>query len=344
MQIITEKVNDSLFPHINILDSIYPDKRIMMFDIETTGLSPDRSFIYLIGMNLKIDGEWNIVLLFNDDGKSEPEIIRYFQETLSRHDVLVEFNGDTFDINFVKRRMHIISTKLDITIPDHFDEVKPVDLMKLIRPYKFALGLPNIKQKTIERYLGVDREDKYNGGQLIDVYLSFLTDKSEYSKKLVLQHNRDDMEGMLYLLDIFAIEALSSGHFSIKNIGTTTDAGILKFILELQLDNKLPRRIFSSSNGISFDGDGTTALIKAPITSGTLNYYYPGAGKAFEEKEGYFVPALNAILTTIPQYKKEYKDKLTYIEMCDSFLGSEECLISYASEMCRLILKNLCKK
>ena len=65
MQIITEKVNDSLFPHINILDSIYPDKRIMMFDIETTGLSPDRSFIYLIGMNLKIDGEWNIVLLFN---------------------------------------------------------------------------------------------------------------------------------------------------------------------------------------------------------------------------------------------------------------------------------------
>lgn len=343
MQIIKEKINETLIPYINILDNFYPGKQIMMFDIETTGLSPDRSFIYLIGMNLKIENEWHIVLLFNDDGRSEPDIISAFQKELSRHDILVEFNGDTFDINFVKKRMAVIASKLDIHIENHFDEVKPIDLMKLIRPYKFALGLPNIKQKTIERYLGVDREDKYNGGQLIDVYLSFLTDKSDYSKKLVLQHNRDDMEGMLYLLNIFAIEALTMGHFKIKNIGTAADSGVLKFILELELEARLPRRIFSSSNGVSFDGEAYTATIKAPITSGTLSYFYPGAGKTADEKTGYFIPALTSILMSVPQYKKEYKDKMTYIEMCDSFLSSEESLINYASEMCRLILKNLCK-
>ena len=61
------------------------------------------------------------------------------------------------------------------------------DLMKCIKPYKFALGLPNIKQKTIEKYLGIDRVDMYNGGQLIDVYLEYLSMKNEKNQGTGLQ-------------------------------------------------------------------------------------------------------------------------------------------------------------
>ena len=158
-----------------------------MFDIETTGLSPFSSFTYIIGLNIIEDGQWKIIQLFNDDGRSEPELIRTFQSMIKDYDVLVEFNGDRFDIPYIEKRMNFIRQKFGISLTDNFRYIQPYDLMKCIKPYKFALGLPNIKQKTIEKYLGINRLDMYNGGQLIDVYLGYLATQDDKSRELVLQ-------------------------------------------------------------------------------------------------------------------------------------------------------------
>ena len=340
MQTITEKINDKLLPYIKILEDFYPDKRIMMFDIETTGLSPDRSFTYIIGMNMKIDNEWHIVLLFNDDGRSEPEMINVFQEELSKHDILVEFNGDTFDINYIKRRMTFIKNKLGLSIPDNFGKVQTVDLMKLVRPYKFALGLPNIKQKTIERYLGVDREDKFNGGQLIDVYLNYLMDKSSYSKKLVLQHNRDDMEGMLYLSRLYSIEAVNAGCFDVSSMETESKNNTLYLIFKINLKYELPQSIFASSSGISFSGEGKCAALKAPVSKNRLKFFFGSSRDSFDEKEGLFISQLGGEVKNVPAYKNLLKDKISYVEICDSFLGNSGYVKEYVKKTAGLILKN----
>ena len=140
MQIITENISKATIPALNNLDIVYPAERVMMFDIETTGLSPDRSFIYMIGINIRKSDGWEVKLLFNDDGQSEPEIIKTFQDELLSHDILIEFNGDQFDINFVKRRMAHIKRVTGITIEDNFSTVRSVDLMKLIRsPWDFQI-------------------------------------------------------------------------------------------------------------------------------------------------------------------------------------------------------------
>ena len=46
-----------------------------------------------------------------------------------------------------------------------------LDIFKELSPIKPLLCLENYKQKSIEAFLGIDREDKYSGGELINVLL-----------------------------------------------------------------------------------------------------------------------------------------------------------------------------
>ena len=78
------------------------------------------------------------------------------------------------------------------------------------------LGLENLKQKSIERFLGIAREDKYNGGQLIEVYGEYLQTHSELLKHLLILHNEDDLKGMPQILPILAYPDFLAGDFSFK--------------------------------------------------------------------------------------------------------------------------------
>ena len=52
-----------------------------------------------------------------------------------------------------------------------------------------------MKQKSIEQFLGVHREDKYNGGQLIDVYREYLHTHEKFLFDLLI-----DRMAILYRL------------------------------------------------------------------------------------------------------------------------------------------------
>ena len=294
MQII-----DELLPSENTiynkLEEYYDPKKVLMFDIETTGLSASSSFIYIIGYNIKREDGWHIIQLFNDDGESEPEMIRYFMEVLSCYSYLIEFNGDSFDVPFVKKRLELINRRQGLDIPDNFENINQVDLYKLIRPFKKALGLANLKQKTIERFLGLNRIDQMNGGQLIFVYFNYLTDRSSRDRSLLLQHNRDDMEGMFYLTDIFALKKLSEGELSFSGMEmTNTNSLRLKLAITPQhpmaisfaaLGNELsPSKSLNDSCSVNkrestaplliVSGRANDAYISIPVSSGIFKYYF----------------------------------------------------------------------
>ena len=121
---------------------------------------------------------------------------KVFFAFVKNYRTLVHFNGDTFDIPFIEKRCHALN------LPHTFDCLESIDIYKRIKPYKKHLGLENLKQKSIEAFLGIDREDKYSGGQLIEVYAEYLQTKDPYLLKLLLLHNEDDLKGMPKLLPI----------------------------------------------------------------------------------------------------------------------------------------------
>ena len=342
MEKIVEIVDSAKIEKYDMIRAYFGDKKVCMFDIETTGLSPFKSFTYIIGINVFEDGKWKIIQLFNDDGKSEPEMIRVFQSIIKEYDVMVEFNGDTFDIPYIQKRMDFIENKFHIHLTDNFRSIESYDLMKMVRQYKFALGLPNIKQKTVEKYIGINRVDMYNGGQLIDVYLGYLAMKDMRSRELVLRHNRDDMEGMILISCMLAIDFISRGLFHYKKLYTEVSPNTEKMRLcfDIQFDMALVRPLITYAYGIEIRGEGNLATIKVPVESGSYNFYLGKLEKdGCVEKEGPFVPQMDCEVKGLPAYKLRCRDKESFLLLDDTFLGNEAYICEYISNVGGKVLK-----
>ena len=298
--------------------------RVVMFDLETTGLSSQNSFIYIIGINLLMDGEWTILQLFNDDGQSEPAMLEEFMRILKGRTTLFHFNGDRFDIPFVRGRMAKIRQSLGITIPDEMSSLASVDLYTGVKPMKYALGLPNVRQKTVEQYLGIDREDQYDGGQLIGVYLSYLSSGSLHDRDLVLLHNRDDMEGMFHLARMQALTELSDGHFQLGALSMEQEGSRLFLNIPLITDYELPKTLETTGFGASLSGSGWDLTLRLSLHNGTCQCRITK-----QTLEGFFLPAADytgAIVYTDPEVKRS-----AYISADDELLGNPGKLKTYVT-------------
>ncbi len=335
MEKIIETIPNSKIENYDLIKRYFGDRKVCMFDIETTGLSPLKSFTYLIGINIYENGEWKIIQLFNDDGRSEPEMIRTFHSMIEDMDVLYEFNGDTFDIPYIQKRMNIIERKYNITLTDNFDKVETFDMLKYIRPFKSSVGLPNLKQKTLEKYIGLNRVDMYNGGQLIDVYLAYLASGDDHQKQLVLRHNRDDMEGMVYISTLLAFDLLSKGDISISGINTVmkNNSETLRLEIHFQTEYSFARPVLAVKDMIDLDISGNEGVLSVPVSEGVLNYYYgTREGDGYSSVEGYFVSGPSFVPDKLPVYKEKAKDKNYYIILDDGFLGNEDFVKDYVQK------------
>ena len=363
---IDEIISDDKILYHNRLEEFYPWDQVLMFDIETTGLSPANTKIYLIGINYKDSDGWHITQFFNQDGRSEAEILKIFLSFLSGRRYLLHFNGDTFDIPFVKKRIEILNRMYDAGIPEFPAEIQSIDLYKMIRPYKTLFGLPNLKQKTIEKSFGLNRIDLYNGGELIGIYKQFLVFQGEHEKSLLLQHNRDDMEGMYYLSSILAVPALMEGGFEIAELSCDTDkSGTLFLNMQIFLRHPLLFPLTFSYEGVRINLYNSSGVLSVPVLSGELKYffpdhknydYYPELDEAYHKslaktmsepfekatkencytrRYGHFIPQFN--LNLREGFRLSAKDSVSYIEIDDKFLGDPSSLQVYAKNLIRFL-------
>ena len=71
----------------------------LLFDIETTGLSADTSYLYLIGVICSEDGEPTLLQWFCDEFSEEKEVLSSFRDFITNYARLVHYNGTGFDIH-----------------------------------------------------------------------------------------------------------------------------------------------------------------------------------------------------------------------------------------------------
>ncbi|MCR5829515.1 MAG: ribonuclease H-like domain-containing protein [Lachnospiraceae bacterium] len=210
---------------------------VIFFDIETTGLSPSRSGLYMIGC-LFIDGDHAVLRqFFADDREDEKKALDSFSKLLETRSRIVHFNGSTFDVPYMKTKYEQHGSD------DPFSGKKGFDLYRILMPLKRILSLESMKQKALEELCGLYREDRYTGGELIKLY-------KEYQKKVLLNrtigaeeepgeitdmrrvlflHNRDDMKGMLTISNLIGIVSFVSGGFSVTGSQPCED-GLTVFI------------------------------------------------------------------------------------------------------------------
>lgn len=219
---------------------------VLFFDIETTGLSARSAGLYLIGVLTYTANNWTLLQYFCEDVADEPAVLQAFFELLRTKKILISYNGDGFDIPFLRHMVEQYglhtphphhSTALQeradrvdcVDCPDtdesaiadapplySFDTVESFDLFKKFRPLKHLLGLPDLKLKSCERFLGIDREDRFTGGELIEVYFEWQKTKAPALLDTLLLHNAEDIANLPNLLPLLRYRSLPHSNFQLR--------------------------------------------------------------------------------------------------------------------------------
>ena len=213
---------------------------VLFFDIETTGLAARSAGLYLIGVLTYTDKNWMLLQYFCEDVSDEPAVLQAFFELLRTKKILISYNGDGFDIPFLRHmveqyglrapRPHhstVLHDRADCPATDgsaiddtrplySFDTVESFDLFKKFRPLKHLLGLPDLKLKSCERFLGIDREDRFTGGELIEVYFEWQKTKAPALLDTLLLHNAEDIANLPNLLPLLRYRSLPHSDFQLR--------------------------------------------------------------------------------------------------------------------------------
>lgn len=213
---------------------------VLFFDIETTGLSARSAGLYLIGVLTYTDKNWTLLQYFCEDVADEPAVLQAFFDLLRTKKILISYNGDGFDIPFLRhmieqyglrapRPQHgtALHDRADCPATDgsaiddapplySFDTVESFDLFKKFRPLKHLLGLPDLKLKSCERFLGIDREDRFTGGELIEVYFEWQKTKAPALLDTLLLHNAEDIANLPNLLPLLRYRSLPHSDFQLR--------------------------------------------------------------------------------------------------------------------------------
>ena len=348
-----------------VSEHIFKDDCIF-FDIETTGFSPTTSICYLIG-TLQKDGDTILTDQFLAiDKKEEKEVLLSFLDVLKDKSTIITFNGMGFDIPFIEAKCKLYG------IPFDFSCYQYVDIYKLVSEIKFLLKLPNYKQKTLEDFLGIHRNDIFSGGELIAVYEEYAHSKSIELESLLLLHNYEDVLGMLDLLPILTYHEILNGAYHIMYADTKSyityegDTG-RELILTLSNTYRVPQQISHKFGDFYMTIYGDITKIRIPIYEGELRYFHSNykdyyyllkedvaihksvaeyvdkefrkpakAANCYTRKTGGFLPQPDTYIS--PYFQKEYKDHQTYFEYTDEFISSPEHLQEYVRNLMKYLL------
>lgn len=181
------------------LQRYFSTEKICFFDIETTGFSRSKDIVYLVGFLIYDGSNYIIKQYLLESIDEENQLLNCLIDDFNNSECLITFNGDTFDIPFLnsKYKNHNINYRIPME--------KSVDIYKIIKKNKYLFDLKSFKLKSIEKHLGINRKDTKSGKECISLFYDYLNNNSEESKKIILQHNYDDLyylPSVLRILDI----------------------------------------------------------------------------------------------------------------------------------------------
>lgn len=338
-------------------DSFCSKDKILFIDIETTGLSKEKTTLYLIGCGYYTENDFKTILYFADNPAEELDVLNAYIDFSKSFTHLIHFNGTKFDIPYLQFKARKYG------LNDPFSHINQIDVYQLAKPLRYLLFPQSMRQKCIEDFLKITRNDMYNGGELIEVYHSYVNNPNDSDLDLLLTHNREDVLGMHYILPILCY--LDFKDHCPRYIGyevniysdfynETKKELLLKYSTELTLPESFTAK--TETLYMRYDSGSHTITFRLPILEKSMRLYYDNykdyyylpnhdtcihksAAMGLSKNEyvkatketcytavsGEFVKQPTNIFS--PALKEFYKDKCLYFSFPDSFDESKANLL-----------------
>lgn len=192
---ITREYRDTIELSRDII-SYYGMEKIAFYDIETTGFDKEENKIILISLGCFLDAEnFTIKQYFAQNLDEEKLILQAFTQDLRDFKCWSSFNGIAFDEPFLIKRMEL--SNIRFTSPGEH-----IDIYRLIRPYYKQLGMERCNLKSVERYIGIEREDQIDGGISVQLYFQYIQKRESSLSDIIMLHNYEDVLNLPKLFSI----------------------------------------------------------------------------------------------------------------------------------------------
>lgn len=339
-----------------------PPESCLFFDIETTGLSWRRSHLYLLGVIFYTSDGWIQKQWFCQRPKEEREVLEAFSRLVSSKKILIHFNGSTFDVPYLMHKYTLYQME------QPWEHTSHLDLYKKMLPWKKVLGLEHMRQKDLEAYMGINREDLFSGGELIQLYQDYLNTGDEHLLSVLLLHNKEDVAGLAELLPLLELSRFLGGEVDKEVAGEFLEEDHT-LILRVSQPLSLPLELSCETREYQLSIHQGRLTLRIPVYSGTLkffftdykNYYYlpledkaihksvgvfvdkdhrekAKASNCYQKQSGCFLPQYSDFST--PGFRLDYKDSHTWFLFDKELLSQPDWCKNYCSHL----LSHLCKE
>ena len=186
---LVEELSDSDVPPdphdtFRPLSDVGPED-VIYVDIEATGLTAGTP-LFLVGVLRYVDETLRVHQLLARDYTEEPALLLYFAEMLNQSQVVVSFNGKTYDLPYIRDR------SIFMGVPFQLRQAH-IDMLHVGRR-RWRKRLPNCKLQTLEQYIckRVRRGD-IPGADIPDAYHRFVQSGNAVQMRDILHHNALDL-------------------------------------------------------------------------------------------------------------------------------------------------------
>jgi uncharacterized protein len=161
---------------------------VVYLDTETTGLAGGTgTCAFLIGIGAADGSGFRVRQFFLRDFTEEKAALTALAEALAPYELLVTYNGKTFDIPLLETRYTLARMKSPFSRMVHLDLLHPARRL-------WKLRLEGCQLKNLEReLLGIARNGDVPGSEIPQIYFDYLRTRSAKALQPVFFHNALDV-------------------------------------------------------------------------------------------------------------------------------------------------------
>jgi uncharacterized protein len=160
----------------------------VFLDTETTGLAGGTgTCAFLIGIGAVEGSSFRVRQFFLRDFTEEKAALQALAEALEPYQLLVTFNGKTFDVPLLEARYTLAHLESPLARLAHLDLLRPARRL-------WKLRLESCDLKNLERQLlGIERRGDVPGSEIPQIYFDYLRTGSAKGLEAIFFHNALDI-------------------------------------------------------------------------------------------------------------------------------------------------------